>query len=208
MALSGERYTVVGVMPRDFKFAPFWATKAQLWAPLALGRRIDRSRRQLWRVFARLKPGVTLQQAQAEMTAITSRLESEFPGTNQDMQVLSLREKVVGNIRPALLVLLGAVGFVLLIACANVSHMLLARAAARREEIALRTALGAGRWDMFCQLLTESLVLASMGGSAGLLLAKRGAFARWWRSARQTYRESRRSAWMGTCCFLQSGSHC
>ncbi len=171
VALSGESYTVVGVMPRDFKFAPFWATKAQLWAPLALGSRAtDRGGSSL-RVFARLKPGVTLQQAQAEMTAITSRLERDFPGTNQDMQVLSLREKVVGNIRPALLVLMGAVGFVLLIACANVSHMLLARAAARREEIALRTALGAGRRDMFRQLLTESLVLALMGGSAGLLLA-------------------------------------
>jgi predicted permease len=170
VTLSGEKYTVVGVMPSEFKFAPFWATKAELWAPLALGSRLtDRSGGSL-RVFARLKPGFTLEQAQAEMTGITSRLEREFPGTNQDMQVLSLREKVVGNIRPALLVLLGAVGFVLLIACANVSHMLLARAAARREEIALRTALGAGRWDMFSQFLTESLALALMGGGAGLLL--------------------------------------
>src|SRR6266849_2673292 len=171
VTLSGEAYTVVGVMPSEFKFAPFWATKAELWAPLALGSRLtDRSGGSL-RVFARLKPGVTLEQAHAEMAGITSRLEREFPGTNQDMQVLSLREKVVGNIRPALLVLLGAVGFVLLIACANVSHMLLARAAARREEIALRTALGAGRWDMFSQFLTESLALALMGGGAGLLLA-------------------------------------
>ena len=169
--LSGETYSVVGVMPRDFKFAPFWATKAELWAPLALGSRLtDRGGGSL-RVFARLKPGVTLEQAQAEMTGITSRLEREFPGTNQDMQVVSLREKVVGNIRPALLVLLGAVGFVLLIACANVSHILLARAAARRDEIALRTALGAGRGDVFRQFLTESVALAFMGGGAGLLLA-------------------------------------
>jgi predicted permease len=171
VALSGETYTVVGVMPRDFKFAPFWATKAELWSPLALGSRLtDRGGGSL-RVFARLKPGVTLEQAQAEMAGITGRLEREFPGTNQDMQVVSLREKVVGNIRPALLVLLGAVGFVLLIACANVSHMLLARAAARREEIALRTALGAGRWDVFRQVLTESVTLAMLGGGAGLLLA-------------------------------------
>ncbi len=171
VALSGESYTVVGVMPREFKFAPFWATKAQLWAPLALGTRLtDRSGNSL-RVFARLKPGVSLDQARAEMAAITSRLEREFPGTNQDVKILSLREKVVGNIRPALLVLLGAVGFVLLIACANVSHMQLARAAARREEIALRSALGAGQWDMFRQFLTESLTLALMGGVAGLVLA-------------------------------------
>jgi putative ABC transport system permease protein len=171
LALSGETYTVVGVMPRDFKFAPFWATKAELWAPLAFGSRLtDRSGGSL-RVFARLKPGVTLEQVQAEMAGITGRLEREFPGTNKDMQVVSLREKVVGNIRPALLVLLGAVGFVLLIACANVSHMVLARAAARREEIALRTALGAGRWDVFRQVLTESVTLAMLGGGAGLLLA-------------------------------------
>jgi predicted permease len=171
VALSGETYTVVGVMPRDFKFAPFWATKAELWTPLALGSRLaDRGGSSL-RVFARLKPGVSLEQAQAEMFGITSRMEREFPGTNQDMHVVSLREKVVGNIRPALLVLLGAVGFVLLIACANVSHMLLARAAARREEVALRTALGAGRWEMLRQFLTESVALAFMGGCAGLLLA-------------------------------------
>ncbi len=174
VALSGETYTVVGVMPRDFKFAPFWATKAALWAPLALGSRITDHGGSSLRIFARLKDSVSLEQAQAEMTGITGRLEREFPGTNQDMQVISLHEKVVGNIRPALLVLLGAVGFVLLIACANVSHMLLARAAGRREEIALRSALGAGRWDMFRQLLTESLTLALLGGAAGLLLAVLG----------------------------------
>lgn len=172
--LTGETYSVVGVMPKEFKFAPFWATKAELWAPLALGpRRNDRGGGSL-RVFARLKPGVSLEQAQAEMAGITGRLEREFPGTNQDMQVLSLREKVVGNIRPALLVLLGAVGFLLLIACANVSHMLLARSAARQKESALRSALGAQRWDLFQQFLTEGLVLALMGGGAGLLLAMWG----------------------------------
>lgn len=172
--LSGDTYTVVGVMPREFKFAPFWATKAELWAPLALGPRIaDRGGASL-RVFARLKPGVTLEQAQAEMAAITGRMEREFPGTNQNMKVIPLREKVVGNIRPTLLVLLGAVGFVLLIACANVSHMLLARSAARQKESALRSALGARRWDLLRQFLTEGLILASIGGAAGLLLAMWG----------------------------------
>ena len=171
VALSGQTYTVVGVMPRQFKFAPFWATKAELWAPLAFGaRQTDRGGASL-RVFARLKPGVTLQQAQAEMAGITGRLEREFPGTNQDMQVLPLREKVVGSVRPALLVLLTAVGFVLLIACANVSHMLLARSTARQKETALRSALGAGRWAVMRQFLTESLLLAIFGGGAGLLLA-------------------------------------
>jgi predicted permease len=172
--LSGEPYTIVGVMPGEFKFAPFWATKAELWAPLALGPRLgDRGGSSL-RVFARLKPGITLEQAQAEMATITGRLEREFPGTNQDVKVLSLREKVVGNIRPALLVLLGAVGFVLLIACANVSHMLLARSAARQRESALRSALGARRRDLLRQFLTEGLILALMGGTAGVLLAMWG----------------------------------
>ena len=171
VVLNGEKYTVVGVMPREFKFAPFWATKTELWAPLALGARLtDRGGGSL-RVFARLKPGVPLTNAQAEMTAITSRLEGEFPGTNQDLKVVSLREKVVGNIRTALLVLLGAVAFVLLIACANVSHMLLARATTRQKEIALRSALGARRLDLFRQFLIESLLLALIGGALGLWLA-------------------------------------
>ncbi len=171
VALSGENYTVVGVMPREFKFAPFWATKSELWAPLVLGPRLADRNGNALRVFARLKTGATIESAQAEMNAITGGLEREFPGTNQDIKVVSLREKVVGDIRSTLLVLLGAVGFVLLIACANVSHMLLARATARREEIALRSALGAGRWDIFGQFLCESLVLAVAGGVAGLLLA-------------------------------------
>jgi predicted permease len=174
LPLNGEPYTVVGVMPSDFKFAPFWATRSQLWAPLPLGPRLNDREGSSLRVFARLKAGVSLEQAQSEMASITSVLEHEFPGTNKDIQVLSLREKVVGNIRPALLLLLGAVGFVLLIACANVSHMLLARAAARRKEVALRLALGARRWDTVRQLLVESVLLSLVGGAAGVLLAMWG----------------------------------
>ncbi|MGO8792444.1 MAG: ABC transporter permease, partial [Terriglobia bacterium] len=171
MTLDGEKYVVIGVMPHEFKFAPFWATKAALWAPLALpDRLLDRGGNSL-RVFARLKPGVTLAQARAEMATIMARLDKEYPGTNRDYTVLSLKEKVVGNIRPALLVLLGAVGFVLLIACANVAHMMLARAAARRKEVAVRTALGAGRGRMIRQFVTESLLLAAAGAGVGLLLA-------------------------------------
>jgi predicted permease len=170
VTLDGDRYTIIGVMPRDFKFAPFWATKAELWAPLALGARATSRDGNSLRIFARLKPGVTLEQAQAEMATITGRLEKEYPGTNRNYTVLPLTEKVVGNIRPALYVLLGAVGFVLLIACANVAHMLLARAAARQREVAVRTALGAGRWRVIRQFLTESLILTTLGAGIGLLL--------------------------------------
>jgi predicted permease len=173
-ALDGERYRIIGVMPPQFAFAPFWATKAELWAPLSLtSRTMERGGNSL-RVFARLKPGVTLEQARAEMATITTRLEQEYPGTNRDYVVLPLKEKVVGDIRPALFVLLGAVSFVLLIACANVAHMLLARSAARQKEMAVRTALGAGRSRMICQFLTESLLLALLGAAAGLLLAHWG----------------------------------
>ncbi len=177
VALSGETYTVVGVMPREFQFAPFWATKAELWAPLALGDRASSRGGNSLRIFARLKPGVTLEKARAEMTAITARLDKEYPGTNRDVAVVSLREKVVGNIRPVLVVLLGAVGFVLLIACANVGHMLLVRGATRQREIAVRSALGARRWEMLRQFLIESLILALAGGVIGILFAIWGVHA-------------------------------
>ncbi|HXC42466.1 MAG TPA: ABC transporter permease [Candidatus Dormibacteraeota bacterium] len=171
ITLNGETYSVIGVMPRGFKFTPFWATRAQLWAPLALGDRIEDRHGRSLRIFARLRPGVSLAQAQAEMATITARLEQAYPGTNDNIRVLSLKEKVVGNVRPALLVLLIAVGFVLLIACANVAHMLLARSAARHKEIAIRTALGAARARVIQQFLTESLCLALVGSGSGLLLS-------------------------------------
>jgi putative ABC transport system permease protein len=174
ITLNGEGYTVVGIMPPEFKFAPFWATKAELWAPMAFGDRIhDRAGNSL-RVFARLKQGVSLVQARVEIAAITARLERQYPGTNRGVAVTPLKENVVGKIQTPLLMLLGAVGFVLLIACANVAHMLLARTADRRKEIAVRTALGAGRTRVIAQFLTENLLLAFFGAAAGLVIAVSG----------------------------------
>jgi putative ABC transport system permease protein len=169
--LNGEAYSVVGVMPRDFQFAPFWATNAELWVPIAFGDRVHNRAGNSLRVFGRLKPGATLDQARAETATITARLEQQYPGTNQNVMVTPLKEKVVGKVEAPLLVLLGAVGFVLLMACANVAHMLLARAASRQKEIAVRAALGAGRTRVVRQFLTENLLLAGLGGALGLLLA-------------------------------------
>jgi putative ABC transport system permease protein len=171
IVLNGETYTVVGVMPRGFKFAPFWATKAELWAPLAFGARADSRNASSLRIFARLAPGISLEQARAVMATITGRLDSQFPGTNRNVTVVPLKERVVGDIRPALIILLGAVALVLLIACANVAHMMLARASARQKEIAVRIALGASRLRLIRQFLTESLIVAMLGGGTGLLLA-------------------------------------
>jgi len=169
MQLNGEAYTIIGVMPLGFRFAPFWDTKSQIWTPLTM----DESNRGGFslRIFARLKSGVSLEQARAEMATISARLETQYPGTNRDVTVTSLKEKVVGDLRAALLVLLGAVGFVLLIACANVAHMLLARASARQREIAVRTALGASRARIVRQFLAENGVLALIGGVFGILIA-------------------------------------
>jgi predicted permease len=171
ITLDGEAYTVVGVMPPAFKFAPFWATHAELWVPDAFGNSIhDRGGNHL-RVFARLRPGVTLEQARAEMATISGRLEQQYPATNRGVAVTPLKENVVGKIETPLLMLLGAVGFVLLITCANVAHMLLARTSGRQKEIAVRIALGAGRARVIAQFLTENLLLAALGASIGLLLA-------------------------------------
>jgi predicted permease len=169
--LDGGPYTVIGVMPRGFQFAPFWATKAELWVPLALEKRAHKRGGNSLRIFARLKSDATLSQARAEIKAVTARLEQVYPGTNREVVVTPLKEKVVGNVETSLLVLLGAVGFVLLMAGANVAHMLLARAAGRQKEIAIRIALGAGRKRLIRQLLTENLLLGVMGGAFGLLLA-------------------------------------
>ena len=169
--LDDKTYTVVGVMPAGFKFAPFWATHTELWVPLALGPPGAKRGGNSLRVFARLKPDVTLEQAREEFAAITARLERQYPGTNRDQRIIPLKEKVVGKIRPALLTLLCAVGFVLLIACANVAHMLLARSSARAHEVSVRAALGAGRARLLRQFLAESLTMAMLGGALGLLLA-------------------------------------
>jgi putative ABC transport system permease protein len=174
ITLNGEAYTVVGVMPPEFQFAPFWATHAELWVPNAFADRVHNREGDSLRVFARLKAGVTLAQARAEIAAVTERLEQQYPGTNRGVRVTPLRENVVGDVETPLLILLGSVGFVLLIACANVAHMLLARTTDREKEIAVRCALGAGRSRVIAQFLTEDVLLAGLGSVGGLVLAAWG----------------------------------
>ena len=175
--LSSRPHTVIGVMPPGWKF-PVEDEHIDYALPLEyLGAQTLSNRgAHFLSVVGRLKPGVPIQKAEAELTSIASRLSKQYPDTNLNftgMAVVSLHSDVVGEVRPALIVLLGAVALVLLIACANVANLLLARAASRSREIAIRTALGASRALVIRQLLCESMVLAVLGGAAGLLLA-------WW----------------------------
>lgn len=172
--LDGEAYSIIGVMPPTFNFAPFWSTHTELWAPATLqATTLERGGNHL-RVFARLKPGVTLAQARADMAAVTAHLDKQYPATNRNVVVRPLKENVVGNVETPLMMILGAVSFVLLIACANVAHLMLARTSDRHREIAVRAALGAGKARLVAQFLTESVLLASIGAGAGLLLAFTG----------------------------------
>ncbi len=173
LSLNGIPYTVVGVMPADFAFG---STEALFWAPFQPDV-LDGSRGQLWlNVIGRLNDGVAVAAARGDMDQVAARLEEELPNANQGYGVtlVPLLENIVGDVSAALWLLLGAVGFVMLIACANVANMSLARAAARQNEMALRAALGADRPRLLRQLLTESIVLSVAGGAAGLLLAFAG----------------------------------
>ena len=171
LILNGQQFTVIGITPANFRFG----AEADVSVPIGLSaeRFKLRGKDPGISAFARLKQGTSIDNANAELNTIAARLEQQYPDTNtgRRVRIESLRESVVGDIRPTLLTLLGAVGFVLLIACANVANLLLTRSAGRQREMAIRTALGAGRMRILRQLFTESIVLALAGGVVGLLLA-------------------------------------
>lgn len=177
--LDDKSVTIVGVLPRYFEFAPSNIASG-LWVPLhPQGDLLTRRSLRWFNVVARLAPGVSPAVARAEMDTIIAQLAAAYPKENSSIRVVMtlLRERIVGKIRPLLLVLFGTVCFVLLIACANLANLLMTRSIGRQKEFAVRTALGAGRGALVCQLLAESLLLAFLGGAAGLVLAQWGVSA-------------------------------
>lgn len=170
ISLGGENYTVVGVMPASFRYP---SRTTELWVPLVITPQQSAERGSHWLMtVARLKPGVSLEQANEQMNLIAKRIEQQYPGQlGRGVLLIRAQEEMVRNIRPALLMLLVAVGFVLLISCTNVANLLLARATTRRREIAIRLAMGAGRGRLIRQLLTESALLSLLGGAVGLMIA-------------------------------------
>jgi putative ABC transport system permease protein len=170
LKLNGNQFNIVGVMPAGFQFLD----RVELWVPVARNMLVDSARSVRWlSVAGRLKPDVTIDLSGAEMTTIARRLEQQYPDTNSGVgaRVVPLHQQVAGKVRPALLLLSGAVGLMLLIVCVNVANLLLARSASRRKELAIRAALGAGRARLIRQLMTESVTLSLAGGAAGLLVA-------------------------------------
>jgi putative ABC transport system permease protein len=176
ISLNGKAYTVIGIMPQSFQYPP----RVELWVPV--GQLSDQAS---WKNrgnhpglygIGRMKPGVTFDQALADMARVAGNLEKQYPDSNtgDGIRLRPLLEIYVSDVRRALWVIFGAVAFVLLIACANIANLLLARASARRKEMAIRSALGAGRWRIARQLLTESILLSLIGGSLGLLLGRLG----------------------------------
>ena len=173
--LDDKSVSIIGVLPREFEFAP--RGNAEIWVPLHIEKDLVSRRSLRWMpVIGRLAPGVTPQQARSELNSINAGLTAAYPKENGAIQIVMvpLRHRIVGQVQPLLLILFGAVGFVLLIACANVANLLLARAAGRRREFSIRAALGAPRSRLISQLLVETMMLAAAGGALGLLLAEWG----------------------------------